>query len=429
MQVNLSHFFNINDTVAVALSGGKDSMALLHYLLSKKDLLKINVIALNVEHGIRGQESINDSQFVKDYCKEKNVPILTYTVNSLEKAKSEKLSVEQSARALRYQCFYDAISSGKCDKVATAHHSLDNLESTLFNLFRGTGLKGASGIEENFSNSIVRPFLTVEKEEIENYIKENNIPYVTDKTNFDQDYTRNYIRLNILPHVKKIFPEATKSVLRLNEIVLVESEYLDEQAKRSMLFNCDSVSIQIPIHKALFGRAVIIALKHLGVKKDWEKVHVDSAYALISNKNGSKATLLNGITAIREYDKITFYIEQPDCALNIPFALGEYTISDRKINIKQVPFPKDLKSGFYCDYDKIPNGAVIRFRQPADTFTKFGGGTKNLNDYFTDIKIPQRMRNFIPLLAFNNTILAIFGVAISDQVKVEKSTKNIIKLY
>ena len=136
MQVDLSKLINKNDVVAVATSGGSDSMALLHYLHQNSATLQIKVLALNVEHGIRGQSSIDDSTFVKDYCKENDIPCLTYTVDSLKKAKDDGLSVEQAARTLRYGCFFDAIEKGKCNKVATAHHLKDNLESVLFNLFR-----------------------------------------------------------------------------------------------------------------------------------------------------------------------------------------------------------------------------------------------------------------------------------------------------
>jgi len=191
MQINLGEFLHKNQTVAVALSGGSDSMALLDYMLANAEKYSINVIALNVEHGIRGQDSIDDTNFVKNYCDKNNVKLITYTVDCVKKASEEKLSLEQAGRILRYQCFYDAIDKGLCDKVATAHHQKDNVESVLFNLFRGTGIKGVCGIEKNFQDKIIRPFLDVSKSQIEEYIKERKIPFVTDKTNCDADYSRN----------------------------------------------------------------------------------------------------------------------------------------------------------------------------------------------------------------------------------------------
>jgi tRNA(Ile)-lysidine synthase len=199
--IDFSKYLTSDDIVAVALSGGRDSMALLHMLLSV--LPKNRLKAINVEHGIRGEESLLDSKFVASQCKALCVPLLTYSIDCVKEAKKQKLSIEQVARKLRYECFYDALSKGKCDKIATAHHNDDNIESVLFNLFRGTGLKGLIGISDNLSDKIIRPLLDVSKDEINEYIKKHDIPFVKDSTNDDDKYTRNFIRLNIIPKIKR----------------------------------------------------------------------------------------------------------------------------------------------------------------------------------------------------------------------------------
>ncbi len=427
MQVDLKQFINNGETVAVATSGGSDSMALLDFMLKKSEQLHFSVLAINIEHGIRGQDSITDSEFVKDYCLKRAVPILCYTVDSLKKAREEKLSVEQAARALRYQCFFDAINSGKCDKVATAHHLSDNFESVLFNLFRGTGLKGLSGIEENFDGKIIRPFLSVSKDQINQYIAENSIPYVTDQTNFDDDYTRNHIRLNVIPQIKKVFPEAEKSVLRLTEIIKNEDNFMSEQAESSISVDGNVVKINLPIHPAVLSRAIISALKRLGVKKDWEKVHIDSVCSLTQKENGAKINLLDKIIAIKEYDKIVLYREECVPTAQAPFKIGVTTLAQKTVSVSVATSPIDLKSGLFGDLSKIPKNAQFRFRKSDDVFTKFGGGTKNLNDYFTDLKIPVRLRDFTPLLAVDNKVLVIFGVAVSNSIKVDKKTETVLK--
>ncbi|MBO5068361.1 MAG: tRNA lysidine(34) synthetase TilS [Clostridia bacterium] len=427
MQVDLKQFINNGETVAVATSGGSDSMALLDFMLKKAEQLHFSVIAINIEHGIRGQESINDSNFVKDYCLKRSVPLLSYTVDSLKKAKDDKLSVEQAARTLRYQCFFDAIKNGKCDKVATAHHLSDNFESVLFNLFRGTGLKGLSGIEENFDGKIIRPFLSVSKDQLNEYITINSIPYVTDQTNFDDDYTRNHIRLNVIPQIKKAFPEAEKSVFRLTEIIKSEHEFMSEQAENVISVDGDVVKISLPTHPAVLSRAIISALKRLGVKKDWEKVHIDSVCALSQKQNGAKVNLLDKILAVKEYDKITLYRNQSYKSVQAPFKIGITALDKKSVSVSIQPFPIDLKSGLFGDLSKIPENAQFRFRKSDDVFTKFGGGTKNLNDYFTDLKIPVRLRDFIPLLAVDNKVLVIFGVAVSNSIKVDKKTETVLK--
>ena len=428
MQIDLRKFVSNNQTVAVALSGGSDSMALLNYMLNESKKYQISIIAINIEHGIRGEQSKSDTEFVKNYCKEKNVPLLTYSVDCVAYALKHGLSLEQAGRILRYQIFNEAISQGKCDKVATAHHQKDNFESVLFNLFRGSGLKGLAGIDENFENKIIRPLLRVSKEQITEYLAKNNIPYVTDQTNFDDKYTRNAIRLNILPEIEKVFPEAESSVYRFSQIAKLEDEYMHEQTLEKLEFFETKVIVSLPIHNALLSRATVIALKHLGVIKDWEKTHIDSVIMLASAQNGTMVTLKNNIVAIKEYDKITFYKNLKSTDIVIPFALGEIAFDDMTLSIAPTEKIVNIKNGFFADKDKITADAVIRTRRDSDKFTKFGGGTKSLSDYFTDKKIPLLERDSIPLLAVENDVLAIFGLAISDKIKVDETTKTILQL-
>lgn len=427
MRINLSTFIDKNKTVAVALSGGGDSMALLNYMLDNAKLYSFNVIALNVEHGIRGESSISDTEFVISYCKDKNIPLLTYSVDCITFAKENKLSLEQAGRILRYKCFYDAIESKKCDLVATAHHLKDNFESVLFNLFRGTGIKGVLGIEPNFENKIIRPFISIEKAEIENYLKEKNIPYVTDESNFSDDYTRNDIRLNVIPQIEKIFPNAENCVYRFCEVARTENEYLEEQTLKELTFQKDKVLLNANTHPALIARGAVKAMQYLGVEKDWEKAHIDSVIELAKGENGNKANLKKGIIAIKEYDKIAFLKEIFETKSVIPFQEGEIQFANTLLTIKQAK-PLDLKNGFYFDADKIQKESVIRTRRDGDKFTKFNGGTKSLSDYFTDKKVPSSIRDSLPVIAVENEVLAIFDMAISDKIKIDNTTKTILQL-
>ncbi len=429
MQVRLDNILKFNDTVAVALSGGCDSMCLLHFLCENAPSIGYDVIALNVEHGIRGEASLCDTAFVKEYCASRSIKLLTYSVDAPAHAKAHGLSLEQSARALRYECFFDAIKNGACNKVATAHHRDDNVETVLFNVFRGTGLKGLTGITKEREDGIIRPFLSVDRSELEDYASAHQIPFVTDQTNLTDDYTRNYIRHNIVPKIKKLFPELNQSVERLSLIAGTDDEFLNIEAGKRLLVASDSVSILLPCHPSVFSRAIILALKRLGVKKDWEKAHVDGVIELANLANGAKLSLPTGITAIKEYDKIAFYRPCEKFSAELCFSLGEHEILAKRLTLEQVsPEGLDLKSGLYADLDKIPNTAVIRTRKDGDEFTKFGGGTKLLNDYLTDKKIPLRERDQMLLLAVGSTVLAVFGVAISEKIKVEERTEKIIKL-
>lgn len=419
-------------TVAVAVSGGEDSMALLYYCVQNQGSYNVKTVALNVEHGIRGEASRKDSAFVKDYCLSHDIPLLEYKVDAPTKSKTDKISIEQAARALRYECFTDAINTGKCDAVFTAHHSLDNLESVLLNLFRGTGIKGLVGIK-NYGDKIYRPLLRVSKEEISAYARQNGVPFVNDETNFCIDYTRNFLRLNVIPKLKQIFPEAEKSVLRLSETVKAEDEFLDQTATAVLTFDSGAYGIKVDTPRAIFARAVVIALKNLGLTYDYEKVHVDDVCALTKKTSGKSVDLPCGIKAIREYDRITIYKETPhkEKIAALPFKIGESSLNGNTINIVECGKISDeeLKNGFYADLDKIPDGAVIRLRENYDKFAKFGGGTKSLSDYLTDKKIPKKDRDSLLLIAIDSDVLAIQGVAISDKIKVDEKTQNIIKIY
>ena len=417
-------------TVAVAVSGGEDSMALLHFTANFSARCRIKTVALNIEHGIRGENSLRDSAFVKDYCKNHDIPLLEYKVDAPKKAKANKIPLEQAARILRYECFFDAVKSGKCDAVFTAHHSSDNLESVLFNLFRGTGIKGLSGIQD-YGNVIYRPFIKVSKAEITEYVRENAIPFVNDETNYCIEYTRNFLRLNVIPKIKEIFPEAEKSVLRLSETLKEENAFLDTLAKDAL--DCRDGGFYIPTDtpKAVMARAVIIALKNLGLIRDYEKIHVDDVCALTDKENGKTVSLPLNIKAAKEYDKITIYKDRP-CAnetVSVPFTTGLHALNGRTINA--TPCGKitdeELKKGLFADLDKIPDCAEIRFRKKGDRFTKFGGGTKSLSDFFTDKKIPLKDRDGILLVVNNDDVLVINGVAVSDKIKVDKHTKNIVQ--
>ena len=428
MQVNLKKLLNPNETIAVALSGGADSVALLHYLLSVKDLYSVNIVALNVEHGIRGIASKHDTQFVIELCKQLNVPLLQYEVDSPTYAKEQKLTLEQAARALRYDCFFDAINSNKCNKVATAHHSLDNVESVLFNLFRGTGINGVTGIEENFEQKIIRPFLCVDKAQINDYVTKNNLAYVTDQSNFDDSFTRNHIRLNVINEIKKSFPEVEKSVSRFCTIAKIENDYMDKQAQSALKLSANHAEITLPLHPALISRCAIKAMQALGTVKDWEKVHVDAINSLVLSANGTKINLKNNLIAVKEYDKITIYKNQPKTEKETPFTLGCVQFNGVTLSVSKVDNVNSLKDGLYADADKIPKSAIIRTKRDGDKFTKFGGGTKKLNDYLTDKKIPLRIRDNLLVIADGNDILAIFDLAISDKIKVDENTENIISL-
>ena len=291
--------FNSGDIVAVALSGGKDSMCLLNLLLENAQKLGITVKAVNIDHSIRKIESENDSKFVKTYCQSLNVPLFFKKVDAINYSKQNGYSLEQGARELRYSVFKEAIESGFCTKIATAHHANDNFETVLFNMFRGSGVQGLTGIKA-ISNGVVRPLINATRNEIDEYVLKHSIPFVEDSTNLNADYTRNYIRLNIVPKILEKFNGAIDSVSRLTKTLQEEDEFLNDLAKNVIAMREGNFCLPTTLQPVIFKRATLLVLKELGITKDYEKAHIDGVFSLLNLKNGSQISLPNGVICIRE---------------------------------------------------------------------------------------------------------------------------------
>lgn len=409
-----------NQTIAVALSGGKDSMCLLSNLLALKNDYNLKIKAINIDHCIRGKDSENDSLFVKNYCEKLGVELAFFKVDAVKFSSENGYTLEQGARILRYQIFDNLLAENYCDVIATAHHKSDNFETVLFNIFRGTGLKGLAGIPKK-RGRFIRPLLSVSRKEIEDYIIKNNIPFVEDATNFDSDYTRNYIRNEISPKILDKFPFAENSINRLSEIAIEEDEFLENLANENIKVEKENYFLPTNLNAVLIKRATKIILGKLGVDKDYEMVNLNDVVKLTTLQNGSKIVLPKGVVAVKQYDYIVFYKEEQKNTISpIPFEIKTYEFEDYSIVISKTP----IENALTFDGDKIPPTAVIRTRLDGDIFKKFGGGTKKLKDYLIDKKIPRYSRDTIPVLAVDNQVLIIFNVEISEDIKVDSTTKN-----
>ncbi len=416
---------NFGETIAVALSGGKDSVCLLHLLLSLKNELNLTVKAVHVDHSIRGKESERDAKFVFDLCKSLNVPLQTFKVDAVSFSEQNHLSLEQGARILRYQIFDKVLSENFADKIATAHHKNDSFETLLFNIFRGAGTSGASGVK-SVNGRIIRPLLSFSRQEIDDYIEENKLSFVEDSTNLDTLYTRNFIRKELTPKILERFPDAINSAQRFSKIITEEDEFLNELSLNSLQEIDGDFYLKLSTPPVLFKRATILALKKLGLEKDYEYTHVLSVSSLNDSQSGAVITLPKNITAKREYDAVVFSNKQPiEITEELPFEYKSTIFNGKEITVTSGELDKPY---LLFDKDKIPSGAVIRTRRDGDVFTKFGGGTKKLKEYFIDKKIPLSKRDSIPLIAKGNVIFLIVGIEISDLVRVDDRTKTKLKI-
>ena len=269
---------NADDKVVVGLSGGADSMALLHLLLA----LGYNVSACHINHQLRGEESDSDQRFVEQICSEWNVPLSVFNVD-VNSLKEKHMSTEQVARNARYEIF----SGYEGFKIATAHNANDNAETLLINISRGTGLKGLCSIPIK-RNNIVRPLLFSTRAEIEKYCLENSIPFVIDSTNLTDDYTRNKIRNNIIPRLVEINPSFIESISRLTENITEENEFIEAKMRElyDNAYNDDGFSLEIlkKADKIVVKRLISKIIKDKGITPS--ALMINSAYQLIKDGQG-----------------------------------------------------------------------------------------------------------------------------------------------
>ena len=414
--------------VGVALSGGRDSVALCHALKTAGE----NIVAINVEHGIRGESSLKDSEFVRNFCEEQNIKLFSYSVDAPSFAKENGYTLEQAARILRYQIFDRAISCGICDVVALAHHAGDQAETILMHILRGTGIKGLVGMKE-VSGRYIRPLLTYSRDDINAYISANDLAYVEDETNKDLSYSRNFLREE-LSRLNSRYPELEKSFARLSRLALETDEFV-EAVLPEIYVDSDEVSIKTSdcANSFVFKRLVMQAAKALGVCQDIEEKHLNALVELAKNGAGKMLNLSHGIVAYKDADRIvltrTEQAENAQEQLVLPFEVRDFECF--KMSVKEVDDIDvvEMKKGeaLFADLDKLPIGCVVRTRREGDFIEKFGGGTKSLGDFLTDKKIPLRLRDKLPIVAKGKEVFVIVGVEVSAKVKVDDKTMSVIK--
>lgn len=428
------------ERVAVALSGGKDSVMLFNILCEKEKELNIRVFAINVEHGIRGESSVSDSLFVKKLCDNAGKRLFSYSVDVPSYAKEQKMSLETAARELRYKCFFKAIEEGLCDKIATAHHADDDAESVLLNIFRGTGAAGLSGIaESSYGGKIIRPMLSVTRRQIDAYIAQKQLDFVTDETNFDDDYSRNYLRNRLIPDIEERFPDFRSALRRLGRICKEEDDFIlslaneyitvPEEGEARIKINTDEK------FRAVMLRAAIEGMKKAGMVKDYEATHAEAILSLMKNSVGASLDLPHGFAATRSYSDVIIRKKKKAESFSFPFSEGKFDLGYGVLTIEKVSLPEadasklitffaqeKLKGVLYAGDCPMLYKAVIRNRRQGDRIRKFGGGEKSLKEFLIDKKIEGGEREFLPVCAVDGTVLFVAGVEVSSLVRAEGET-------
>lgn len=423
------------DSVIVALSGGADSMALAFFLNSVKDEYGITLSAAHVNHGIRGNSADADEAFVKDFCKKNGIKLHVLHADVPGIALKTGETHEECGRRIRYE-FFESIDENSL--IATAHNLNDNVETLLFRIARGTGLKGMCSIPP-VRGRIIRPLIECSREEIEEYCKENNISYVTDETNLSDDYTRNFIRHEILPLFEKINPSFLVCADRLIEAAREDEAFLNKQAV--LLFekskNNDKYSVETLKNLpdcVLKRTAALIIEKETGIKP--ESKHINDIVNII--RNGGSAQICGGNCFRTRKEMLEKFL--PNCkSEDYSFYLteGRTDFSSYFVNANII-YKKDLTDtqkihkqmlDIFMDCDKIIGKLVIRNKRSGDTFSPSGfNGRKKLKKMFQEKGIAPEKRDSYPVICDDSGIIAVPGFGVSKRVYVDSLSQRIWKV-
>lgn len=392
------------DTVVCAVSGGADSMALLWAMESLKEKLKIQVEAAHFNHHLRGEESRRDEMFVKNFCQAHG--IVCHVGGGV--VQTGEKGLEAAARTARY-AFLQSLSG----KIATAHTADDNAETMLMHLVRGTGLKGLGGIAPKREN-IIRPMLTVTRQEVLAFLETEGISYVTDSSNDTDDFLRNRIRHHVMPLLKEENPSLAENLsataMRLRQ---------DEAALDTMAEVTTDVAALRQMPQAVQTRALCKLLVEFGVKEP-EAEHIELMRRIVHSENPSAYGQFPGAVIGRHYDRLVKLEEKValgSVMLNNP---GETVIP--KWGIKVIcAAAEDGQKGWLV---RVQGDLVLRSRLEGDTM-KLPGGTKTLKKLFIDRKIPAHERDRIPVIVDSNGVVAVVNIG-PNQERLENPNCTIL---
>ncbi|MGM9555267.1 MAG: tRNA lysidine(34) synthetase TilS [Oscillospiraceae bacterium] len=407
------------DRVLCAVSGGADSMCLLHYLSANAQKIGITVCAASFDHMLRGEASASDCRFVAEWCKERGIECLTGSGDVRACAKSGGMSEEEAARSLRYEFLADAAKKLGCNVIATAHNANDNSETLLFNLTRGGGLKGLCGIPPRRGN-IVRPLLGTTRREIEAYNAANGIEYVSDATNESDDYTRNVIRHHVTPVLEGINPAFFEACARTMRLLREDEECLNAMAQKAYDEHYGSgtfpagelMSLPKPVAmrvlRLICGRALSSA--HAQAVYDIAPSH-ELKYADIS---GMRVTCDRGTLYFGRREGCAFEPVKLNIGTVQHFGGGRFEVKSEIIDSCGKIFGSF--NILYFNYDGICGSISLTSRMPGDKIRLRGRGcTKSLKELFSEAKLSSIERAETPVLRDEKGVIAVCGFGVAER--------------
>ena len=309
------------DKIVLGVSGGPDSISMLNILKEIKDaqIIKFEIYVAHINHMIR-KEAIDDEKYVEDYCNRNNIKCYIKRIDVVKIANDKKMGTEEAGRNARYDFFEEILKDTDSNKIAIAHNKNDKIETIIMHLLRGSGLSGLKGIEPIRDNKFIRPLIECERSEIEQYCEENKLNPRIDKTNFENEYTRNKIRNIVIPYIKQEFnPNILQTLSRLSEVVTEEVEYVDKQTQKTyqqILIEKTDKQISLNLkkfneqEKIIKSQLILLATKQLmGSTQGIEKIHIEDIIKLCNNNIGNKYLTPNKNVKILIKDKKINFIK------------------------------------------------------------------------------------------------------------------------
>lgn len=442
-----------NEKIVIGVSGGPDSICLLHLIWRLRKDLNIEPFAVHLDHQFRGIEAKKDAKYVEEFCKGLGVKSFIFSYDVSKYSREKGISFEEGGRELRYGLFNKVAKQTGATKIAIAQNRNDQAETVLMRLIRGSGLDGLTAIDYKRDKSIIRPLLDISRKEIDDYCEKNKLAPRTDKTNLEAVYTRNKIRLELIPYIEKNFnPAIIDTLWRSSNLLREDSNFLNLLTKKKLQEvviskNNNKYSLNKSkfdkLHNAIKKRILRRSIQEVkGDLKDIGLTHIESIIQLINKKNvGSRLDLPGHITAQLGYNSIDIKnskaLKTKTLDYNYKLSIGEITyMKELNSSIKLEIISKlntngnkkDEKTAF-VDYKKISGELTIRNRRRGDRFKPLGmKGTKKIKDYFIDEKVPKDIRGRIPILCDEKGIIWVVGYRMSESYKVDNRTDKVIKI-
>ncbi|MCH5202923.1 MAG: tRNA lysidine(34) synthetase TilS [Oscillospiraceae bacterium] len=420
------------DTVIVALSGGADSVCLLHNLNSIKEKYNLNLMACHVNHNLRGKESDKDMKFCMELCRQNNIEIFVKNADVDAISREQKLSHEECGRNVRYE-YFTFLSQKYNGKIATAHNADDNVETVIYNMTRGASLRGLSGIPK-VRGKIIRPLLFSSREEIEEYCRKYNLMYMTDSTNLTDEYTRNKIRHRVIPVLKEINPSVENTVFQMNSTLSEIAEYLEKNAHLLLkIAKCSDGYLSKKLNDAnavVLKEAIAILFAENGFTS-YSSKQIEETLSVV--QNGGKINIRKNLSAVNKQgvfrivalDNDDFYTKRVVPDKPVVYKNRLFTLDTVKIKGK---FEK-YTSNNYISGDIMSDELTLRNRLAGDTIKlNKRGVTKSLKKLMNELKIPEEQRDKLLVLAKGNEVYWGERIGISESAVVKETDKECLKI-